>query len=282
MIAVKEALSIGRDQLNKKGIDNSLFESKLLIRNILKISNEDLISSSEFFLSESQFKTFQYFLQRREKSEPIAYILNKKNFWKDSFYVNNSTLIPRPDSEIIIETVLNLIPNKDKKLKFADLGTGSGCLIISLLKEYKYSVGVGIDNSKEAIKVAERNKNFLSNNGRLSFKLADFSTFKTTEFDVIVCNPPYVNKIDINNMQKDVTNYEPHQAIFADEGGFIYYKEVIYSLNKNHRCGQKVLFEVGLGQVEVVSNLLKNNDFKLILIKDDIAGIPRCIAAEKI
>ena len=282
MIAVREALSIGREQLTKKGVINSLFEAKLLIKNILKVSDEDLIFESEFFLSETQFKTFQSFLERRKKSEPIAYILNKKEFWKDSFYVNSSTLIPRPDSEIIIETVLNLIPNKDEKLKFADLGTGSGCLIISLLKEYKYSEGVGIDNSEEAIKVAEKNKSILSNNRRLRFKVADFSMFKTTEFDVIVCNPPYVNKNDINNMQKDVANYEPHQAIFAAEEGFIYYKNVIHNLNKNHKCGQKVLFEIGLGQAEVVSNLLKNNDFKLIRIEDDISGIPRCITAEKI
>ncbi len=282
MIAVREALSIGREQLAKEGVINSLFETKLLIKNILKISDEDLISTSEVFLSESQFKIFKSFLERRKKSEPIAYILNKKEFWKDYFYVNNSTLIPRPDSEIIIEMVLNLIPNKDEKLRFADLGTGSGCLIISLLKEYKYSEGVGIDNSEEAIKVAEKNKNILSNNRRLSFKLADFSTFETKEFDVIICNPPYVNKNDIHKMQKDVANYEPHQAIFADEEGFIYYKNVIHNLNKNHKCGQKVLLEIGLGQVEVVSNLLKNNDFKLIDIEDDIAGIPRCIAAEKI
>ena len=282
MIVVKEALSIGRKQLTKKGLINSLFETKLLIKNILKISDEDLISASEVFLSKSQYETFQSFLERRNKSEPIAYILNKREFWKDYFYVNNSTLIPRPDSEIIIEMVLYLIPNKDKKLKFVDLGTGSGCLIISLLKEYKYSEGVGIDNSKEAIKVAEKNKNILSNNERLSFKLDDFSTFKTTEFDVIVCNPPYVNKNDINKMQKDVINYEPHQAIFADEEGFTYYKKVIRNLHKNHKCGQKVLFEIGLGQVEVVSNLLKSNDFRLIHVTDDIAGIPRCIAAEKI
>jgi len=282
MIAVREALSIGREQLTKKGVINSLFEAKLLIKNILKVSDEDLIFTSEVFLSESQFKTFQSFLERRKKSEPIAYILNKKEFWKDSFYVNNSTLIPRTDSEVIIEMVLNLIPNKDEKLKFADLGTGSGCLIISLLKEYQYSEGVGIDNSKEAIKVAEKNKNILFNKGRLNFKLADFSEFNTTEFDVIVCNPPYVNKNDINNMQKDVTSYEPHQAIFADEEGFIYYKKVIHNLRKNHKCGQKVLFEIGIGQVELVTNLLKNNDFKLINIEDDIAGIPRCIAAERI
>ena len=282
MIEVRDALSIGRKQLTKKGVINSLFETKLLIKSILKISDEDLIFASDFFLSETQFKTFQSFLERRKKSEPIAYILNKREFWKDSFYVNKFTLIPRPDSEIIIEMVLNLIPNKDKKLKFCDLGTGSGCLIISLLKEYKYSEGVGIDNSKEAIKVAEKNKNILSNNGRLIFQLADFSTFRTTEFDMIVCNPPYVNKNDINNMQKDVTSYEPHQAIFADEEGFIYYKKIIRNLNKNHRCGQKVLFEIGLGQVEIVCNLLKSNDFKIIQVKDDIAGIPRCIAAEKI
>ena len=282
MVPVREALSFGSKQLTKKGVINSLFETKLLIKNILKISDEDLITTTEVFLSESQFETFQSFLERRKKSEPIAYILNKREFWKDSFYVNNSTLIPRPDSEIIIEMVLNLIPNKNKKLKFADLGTGSGCLIISLLKEYKYSEGTGIDNSKEAIKVAEKNKKILFNNERLDFKLADFSTFKTTEFDVIVCNPPYVNKNDIHNMQKDVTSYEPHQAIFADEEGFIYYKKIIYNLNRNRKCGQKVLFEIGLGQVEVVSNLLKNNDFRLIHIKDDIAGIPRCIAAEKI
>tara|TARA_B100001250_G_scaffold27132_1_gene22377 strand:+ start:105 stop:953 length:849 start_codon:yes stop_codon:yes gene_type:complete len=282
MIAVREALSIGRKQLAKEGVKNSLFETKLLIKNILKISDVGLISTSEVFLSESQFKIFQSFLERRKKSEPIAYILNKKEFWKDSFYVNSSTLIPRPDSEIIIETVLNLIPNKDEKLKFADLGTGSGCLIISLLKEYKYSEGVGIDNSEEAIKVAEKNKSILSNNRRLRFKVADFSIFKTTEFDVIVCNPPYVNKNDINNMQKDVANYEPHQAIFAAEEGFIYYKNVIHNLNKNHKCGQKVLFEIGVGQAETVSNLLKNNDFKLIRIEDDISGIPRCITAEKI
>tara|TARA_B100000700_G_scaffold320835_1_gene418881 strand:- start:44 stop:892 length:849 start_codon:yes stop_codon:yes gene_type:complete len=282
MITVREALSIGRNKLTKKGIINSLFETKLLIKNILKVSNEDLISTSEVFLSESQFKTFQSFIERRKNSEPIAYILNKREFWKDSFYVNHSTLIPRADSEIIIEMVLNLFPDKDKKLKFVDLGTGSGCLIISLLREYKYSEGVGIDNSQEAIKVAKKNKNIISNNERLSFKLADFSTFKTTEFDVIVCNPPYVNKNEINNMQKDVTSYEPHKAIFADDEGFIYYKKIIQNLNKYHKCGQKVLFEIGPGQVEVVTNLLKNNDFKLIQIEDDLAGIPRCVAAEKI
>ena len=282
MIAVREALSIGSRQLTKKGLINSLFETKLLIKHILEISDEGLVSTSEVFLSESQFKTFQSFLERRKKFEPIAYILNKREFWKDSFYVNNSTLIPRPESEIIIEMVLNLIPNKNKKIKFADLGTGSGCLIISLLKEYKYSEGIGIDNSKEAIKVAEKNKNILYNNQRLNFKLADFSSFKTTEFDVIVCNPPYVNKNQINNIQKDITNYEPYQAIFADEEGFIYYKMIINNLNNNYKCGQKVLFEIGLGQVEVVTNLLKNNDFRLIHIENDLAGIPRCIAAEKI
>ena len=282
MIAVREALSIGNKELTKKGIINSLLETKLLIKDILNVSEEKLISSTEVFLSDAQFEIYQSFLERRKQFEPIAYILNKREFWKDSFYVNNSTLIPRQDSEIIIETVLKLLPNKDKKLKFADLGTGSGCLIISLLKEYIYSKGVGIDVSKEAIKVAERNKNILYDKGRLRLELADFSSFETSEFDVIVCNPPYVNKNDLNKLQKDIVSYEPHQAIFADEEGFTYYKKVIQNLNKNYKCCQKVFFEIGLGQAESVIKLLKNNDFIIISIENDIAGIPRCIAAERI
>ena len=282
MIAVKEALSIGNKELTKKGIINSLLETKLLIKDILNVSEEKLISSTEVFLSDAQFEIYQSFLERRKQFEPIAYILNKREFWKDSFYVNNSTLIPRQDSEIIIETVLKLLPKKDKKLKFADLGTGSGCLIISLLKEYKHSKGVGIDVSKEAIKVAERNKNILYDKGRLRLELADFSSFETSEFDVIVCNPPYVNKNDLNKLQKDIVSYEPHQAIFADEEGFTYYKKVIQNLNKNYKCCQKVFFEIGLGQAESVIKLLKNNDFIVISIENDIAGIPRCIAAERI
>ena len=178
MIAVKEALSIGNKELTKKGIINSLLETKLLIKDILNVSEEKLISSTEVFLSDAQFEIYQSFLERRKQFEPIAYILNKREFWKDSFYVNNSTLIPRQDSEIIIETVLKLLPKKDKKLKFADLGTGSGCLIISLLKEYKHSKGVGIDVSKEAIKVAERNKNIPKNmthkKGNIKFEKAWF------------------------------------------------------------------------------------------------------------
>tara|TARA_B100000686_G_scaffold354165_1_gene463011 strand:- start:151 stop:999 length:849 start_codon:yes stop_codon:yes gene_type:complete len=282
MIAVKDALSIGSKELTKKGIINSLLETKILIKNILNIPDEKLIFSNEVFLSDSQFQLYQSFLERRKKFEPIAYILNKREFWKDSFYVNSATLIPRQDSEIIIETVLKLIPSTDKKLKFADLGTGSGCLIISLLKEYQYSIGVGIDLSKEAIKVAKRNKNILLNKHRLKLEIADFSSFKTSKFDVIVCNPPYVNKNDIGNLQKDVSSYEPHQAIFADEEGFVYYKKIIHNLNKNHKCGQKVFFEIGFRQARLVAKLLKNNGFRIILIADDIAGIPRCIAAEKI
>ena len=163
--------------------------------------------------------------------------------------------------------VLSLIPDKDKKLKFVDLGTGSGCLIISILNEYKYSEGIGIDVSKEAIKVAKKNSNNVSKNQRLDFKLADFSSFETKEFDVVVSNPPYVNKNEIYSIQCDVINYEPYEAIFADEEGLICYKKIIQNLNKNRKYGQKVLFEIGLGQVKSVSNMLKNNGFRIINIK---------------
>tara|TARA_B100001029_G_C15055925_1_gene454380 strand:+ start:1519 stop:2367 length:849 start_codon:yes stop_codon:yes gene_type:complete len=282
MIELRKALSIGRGELMEEGIKNSFLESKLLIKDILSISDEDLALSKNLFLTANEYKIYRSFLERRKQSEPIAYILNKKDFWKHSFYVNSSTLIPRNDSEIIIETILKIIPDINSKLKFADLGTGSGCLIISILNEYKYSDGIGIDNSKDAIKVAKRNKNILFNKERLSLELGDFSLLETAEFDVIICNPPYVNKNHIRNLQKDILKYEPYQALFADEGGFIYYKKIIHNLNKNYKYGQKVFFEIGIGQSEVVTNLLKNNDFKIVEITNDINGIPRCIAAERI
>ncbi len=282
MIELRKALSIGREELMKEGIKNSFLESKLLIKDILSISDEDLALSKNLFLTDNEYKIYRSFLERRKQSEPIAYILNKRDFWKHSFYVNSSTLIPRNDSEIIIETILKIIPDINSELKFADLGTGSGCLIISILNEYKYSEGIGIDNSKDAIKVAEKNKNILFNKERLILELGDFSLLETAEFEVIICNPPYVNKNNIRNLQKDILEYEPYQALFADEGGFIHYKRIIHNLNKNYKCGQKVFFEIGIGQSEVVTNLLKNNDFKIVEMTNDINGIPRCIAAERI
>lgn len=281
MITIQQALFYGGKELNQKGIRCPFLESRIFLRDIVGISERDLITNRESIITNDDFQKFEKAIARRKKFEPVAYITNKKEFWRDIFYVNESTLIPRPDSELIIETILKHIPNDNINLKFLDLGTGSGCLIISVLKEYKFSSGIGIDIDINAVKVAQKNKNILKNKKRLEFRLGDFSYFNTSIFDVIICNPPYVDRSEINNLQMEITSYEPHQAIFADEKGTNYYSKIITNLKKNYKYDQKIFFEIGIYQSEFLCNLLKNNDYTVLEVAKDISGIPRCIAAKR-
>ena len=151
-------------------------EKKILLKYVLNKSDEEINISFDVYLKYSELHQYKELILRRKKSEPIAYIINKKDFWKDTFFVDNSVLIPRPDSEIIIETVIKYFPNQNESLKILDFGTGSGCLIISLLKEFKNSKGVGIDLDKKALEVAKHNKYNLLNNDRLKFYHSDTGT----------------------------------------------------------------------------------------------------------
>ena len=170
-----------------------ILEKKILLKYILNTSNEEINISHDKLLDHIELSQYKELIQRRKKSEPIAYIINKKEFWKDTFFIDNSVLIPRPDSEIIIETAIKYFPDTNQNLKMLDLGTGSGCLIISLLREFKNSQGIGIDFDKKALKVAKQNKSNLLNENRLKFCHADFSKFNTINYELIVCNPPYVS-----------------------------------------------------------------------------------------
>ena len=180
---------------------------KILLKYILNTSNEEINISHNKLLDHIELGQYKELIQRRKKSEPIAYIINKKEFWKDTFFIDNSVLIPRPDSEIIIETAIKYFPDTSQNLKMLDLGTGSGCLIISLLREFKNSQGIGIDFDKKALKVAKQNKSNLLNENRLKFCHADFSKFNTINYDLIVCNPPYVSTSSKDNMLKDVQDF---------------------------------------------------------------------------
>ena len=216
----------------------------------------------------------------RLNGEPIAYIIGKQSFWNDDFKVTKDTLIPRPETELIIENIIKYFPEKNTKLRFADLGTGSGCIIISLLQEYINATGVGIDISEQAIKIATTNKKLLSKPERLDFTINDFSNFNLNEFDIIVANPPYVN-IEDNNLDRNVYEYEPHLALFAKNNGLNAY-EIIINNAVTIKANNIFLFlEIGINQANYVSKLLKNNNFKVISIENDLANIPRCIIAKK-
>ena len=267
--------------LYSNGDSISVFEKKLLLSHVLGLSNEKLNLTQSEKVGEKDIKNFEQLINRRKNSEPIAYLTNKKSFWKNDFYVDQSVLIPRSDSELLIESVIEYFPDLTKTYNFLDLGSGSGCLIISLLNEYLLSSGIGVEIDKEAIKVSEKNKEFLLNKDRLKFLERDFSNFDTSSFDIVISNPPYISFEEKKDIMKEVRNYEPSNALFADEKGLYFYRKIIENLAKRQKRKQFLFFEVGINQPDGVVKILKNNNFKVVSIKKDISNIPRCIIAER-
>ena len=267
--------------LYSNGDSISVFEKKLLLSHVLGLSNEKLNLTQSEKVGEKDIKNFEQLINRRKNSEPIAYLMNIKSFWKNDFYVDQSVLIPRSDSELLIESVIEYFPDLTKTYNFLDLGSGSGCLIISLLNEYLLSSGTGVEIDKKAIKVSEKNKEFLLNKDRLKFLEEDFSNFDTSSFDIIISNPPYISFEEKKDIMKEVRNYEPSNALFADEKGLYFYRKIIENLAKRQRKKQFLFLEVGINQPDGVVKILKNNNFNVVSIKKDISNIPRCIIAER-
>ena len=280
MSTIQEAFSSGIKKLSCFNNCNPQLDAKILLRHILGINNEKFELKKNDEISFVDLDNYFKLISRRLNGEPVAYIIGKQSFWNDDFKVTKDTLIPRPETELIIENIIKYFPEKNTKLRFADLGTGSGCIIISLLQEYTNATGVGIDISEQAIKIATANKKLLSKPERLDFTINDFSNFNLNEFDIIVANPPYVN-IEDNNLDRNVYEHEPHLALFAKKNGLSAYEIIINNAVTIKSNNLYLFLEIGINQANSVSKLLKNNNFKVISIENDLANIPRCIIAKK-
>ena len=281
MVTVEEVFLSGMQKLNAAQVENPNLDAKIIFKHILSVDNEQFELCKKNEISNKVTKSYLELIDRRIKREPIAYITNKQSFWKDEFKVTKDTLIPRPETELILESVISYFPDKKIDLNIADLGTGSGCIIISLLQEYINASGIGIDISKEAIKIANENKKLLKNHERLKLLDEDYAEYNLNGFDIIVSNPPYIsqNSLDI---QKDVYDYEPHLALFSKNNGIEAYNKIISNLASRIDKNFFLFLEIGLGQASEVTKLLKNNGFTEILTKVDLANIPRCVIAKKI
>jgi len=280
MLTIQDAFLMGIKTLKILDIQNHQLDAKILLKYLLNLDNETFELKKNDEISKVNLDAYLVLINRRSKDEPIAHIVKKKSFWNDDFKVSKDTLIPRPETELIIESVIKYFPNKDSNLKIADLGTGSGCIIISLLQEYINAYGVGIDISKPAIDVANINKRLLKNPVRLDFVKGDFDNFNLNGFDIIVSNPPYISKTD-QNLQKNVHDYEPHLALFSENNGMIFYEKILKNISSTIKNKFYLFLEIGKGQEKDVLNLLKKNNFTLISIENDLAEIPRCIVAKK-
>lgn len=281
MVTVEEVFLSGIQKLNAAQVENPNLDAKIIFKHILSVDNEQFELCKKNEIRSKITKSYFELIDRRIKREPIAYITNKQSFWNDEFKVTKDTLIPRPETELILESVISYFPDKKIDLNIADLGTGSGCIIISLLQEYINASGIGIDISKEAIKIANENKKLLKNHERLKLLEEDYAEYNLNGFDIIVSNPPYIsqNSLDI---QKDVYDYEPHLALFSKNNGIEAYNKIISNLASRIDKNFFLFLEIGLGQASEVTKLLKNNGFTEILTKVDLANIPRCVIAKKI
>ena len=277
---VKEVISFGELELKKNQILNAKLDSEILISDLINIPRNSIFSQLNKKIDEEIVSKFKQYIDRRVKKEPIAYIIKKKEFWSHDFYVNDSVLIPRPETEVLLDVLLSKINNKDKFLNILDIGTGSGCIIISLLKELKKSKGLAIDKSKKAIEVAKKNAKFHSVNNRLNLQNISFEDlFLGKKFDILVSNPPYLPDYLIKNLSSEIKYYEPKMALKGGTEGIDLLKKIIYLGSKILKRNGLLALEIGDNQFRTIANYLSKNNFKLLTKYTLINRQVRCLVA---
>tara|TARA_Y100000591_G_scaffold317106_1_gene326441 strand:+ start:1129 stop:1977 length:849 start_codon:yes stop_codon:yes gene_type:complete len=280
MHTINSLLNEGFECLSKNSIKSSRLESEILLSHILNKDPKYLILNHSNILKNDQVNSFIKLIQRRKLGEPIAYILKKKEFWKYDFYVNKNVMIPRPDSEIIIEQSLKLIKKNEKK-KILDIGTGSGCLIISLLNERKKLYGDAIDISKKALNVAKFNAKIHNLQNRIKFYESSVDKFFKGKYDLILSNPPYISSLSIKYLEKDIIDFEPKLALEGGLDGSLIFKKVIKKSSNLIKVGGKLVLEIGFDQKQMVMKLLKNEGFYINKTVKDYGNNDRCIISTK-
>ena len=278
---IENILNEGINILQKNKIANPQLDSEILLSNSIKRDKKHIILNPKEILSLEQLGKFKSLIERRKKGEPIAYLINKKEFWKDEFFVNKDVLIPRPDSELIIEQVLKIY-SKDLQLQVLDIGTGSGCILLSILKERSNFYGTGIDISKKSINVSKFNAKQLNLTNRVKFFHSSVDNFNNGKYDIIVSNPPYIEQLSLKYLEKDVVNFEPKLALSGGFDGFSKIRKVINKASILIKKNGKFILEIGFNQKNKVIKILKEEGFYVNKAIKDYGNNDRCIISTKI
>ena len=266
--------------LKNYNIHSHLLDAQVILSDIMNVKKEYLITNNKIFISNKIQKDYEKAIKRRIKKEPVAYIIGKKEFWSKDFIVNNSTLIPRPETELMIYKLVDIL--KNKKINILDIGTGSGCILLSVLKELKYSIGIGIDISSKAIETAKINSKNLNLSNRAKFKVFDLNNYYLGKYNLIISNPPYIPLRDIKNLSADISNYEPLIALKGGVDGLDLIKKVIYKSNILLKRNGLLALEIGNGQYLKVNNILKLNGYRELSKEYDYKNNVRCIISTKV
>jgi len=266
--------------LKNHNIVSHELDAEIILSDIMGVTREFLIVNNNKNISKNTIKKYNHAINRRINREPVAYITGKKEFWSKNFLVNQATLVPRPETELLIYKVINFF--KNKKINVLDIGTGSGCILLSILKELNLSRGIGIDVSAKAIQTAKMNSKKLNLLYRSKFKVFDINEFHIGMYDLIVSNPPYVPSRDIRNLSKDIINYEPLLALDGGFDGLDLIIKVIYKSNSLLKKNGLLAIEIGNNQYLKVSRLLRHHGFREISKECDYNHNVRCIISTKV
>ena len=278
---IQSALTEGLNILKNKSILSAKLDSEILMAKALGKKREYIILNNNKIIKEQNLKYFKKLVHERATRKPIAYLLNKKSFWNSEFYVNKNTLIPRPDTEIILEQILKFTKNKNY-LNILDIGVGSGCILLSVLKERKNFYGTGIDISRKSLDICKMNAKKLLLNRRIKFFKSDVDKFAIGKYDLIVSNPPYIKTSDLKYLESDVIKFEPKLALDGGLDGLSVIRKVIKKSSELLKKNGKFILEIGFDQKNKVIKLLNNKGFYINSTVKDLANNDRCIISTKI
>ena len=278
---IETALRQAENILNNKNFKSVNLDCEILMSKVLDKDRKYIILNLKKNLENYKLNYFKSLVEERSFGKPIAYLLEKKDFWKSEFLIKKGVLIPRPDTEVIIEQALKLNKNRLKQ-RILDIGVGSGCILLSLLKEEKNFYGTGIDISANCISLSKINAQRLGLINRVKFFKSDIDNFSNGKYDLVISNPPYINKYDFKYLDKDVANFEPKLALYGGLDGLSEIRKVVKKSSELIKKNGKLILEIGFDQKNKVKNLLKNKGFYINKVVKDLAKNDRCIVCTKI
>ena len=276
---IQSALKKGQSILIDNKIISAKLDSEILMSQAIRKNKKFIILNLHKEIKKRDLDYFDNLIQERAKSKPIAQIIKKKDFWKYEFIVNNNVLIPRPDTEILIEQALKLVKNKNR-LQILDIGIGSGCILMSILKEKKNFIGTGIDISNKSLQISKVNGQKLRINNRLRLFKSNIDNFNTGKYDLIVSNPPYIKKSNLKCLEKDI-GFEPKQALDGGLDGLSEIRKVINKSSELIKRSGHFIIEIGFDQKNKVKKILRDKGFYIKKTVKDLSNHDRCIVSIK-
>ena len=277
---IDSALKLATSRLAEAGIVEPRREARILVGHAVRLDPRAVPITTERPMDPDQWRQFNNVLGRRCTRRPMAQVLGQREFWSLNFEVSEDTLVPRPDSETLVEAVLDAFPSQTAAIRVLDMGTGTGCLLLSILSERPGAMGLGTDISEAAVTIARRNARRLGLDARSRFEIADWTAGIVGPFDLVIANPPYICSAEIPSLEPEVGMFEPGLALDGGPDGLDCYRKIAANCRDLMAPDGRIVLETGLGQAKTVTRILSAAELAVLTIRRDLAGIERCLVAQ--